>query len=293
MKNEPPLGKKVYCVNSTSIVVKFVKLRHPLHLSNTTLVKITWIVLLGFLGVGSTVRGQGPWHLQEERVLSTQDSRIRLVTKSIIGGREIRLTFIWPDPEKTRLTVLDNRGNTQWLNQAMTQRHCLAGVNGGYFQPDTTPLGLVISEGRKIHGFHRSRLLSGLVVVRDNQLGLLRSAELSPAMKLSDALQAGPFLIDQGKPVAGLHNKKRARRTLVLADQSGRYGIAVVQTPVTLAELAHMLATPGILHEIALHRALNMDGGSSSALWARTTEGEVHLRGLKRVRNFLCVQKRS
>lgn len=272
-------------------VIKFARAGYPLRFFAAAFVKnVIWITLLCFFGGGGTVNGQNPWHLLEERVLLTEDARVRLVTKSIMGGREIRLTVIWPDPEKTRLVVLDNRGNTQRLDQAMTQRNCLAGVNGGYFQPDTTPLGLVVSEGHKIQGFHRSRLLSGLVIVQDNQLALLRRAEFSSATSPSNALQAGPFLMDQGKPVVGLHDKKHARRTLVLANQSGGYGLAVVQTPVTLAELAEILATPGILHEMSLHRALNLDGGSSSALWARTTEGEVYLRGLKRVRNFLCIK---
>jgi uncharacterized protein YigE (DUF2233 family) len=249
-----------------------------------------WIALLLWFCCNTTVKAQGLWRLQGERSLPIEGSGLQLVRKSITGSREIRLYMVWPDLEKTRLLVLDNADNAQRLNQVMEQHRCLAGVNGGYFQPNTTPLGLMISRGRKMQAFHRSRLLSGVVTVQDNQVTLLRTAEFSAAMNPSEALQAGPFLIDQGQPVSGLHNNKRARRTMILADQSGHYGLAVAQTPVTLAELADVLATPGVVHEFSLHRALNLDGGSSSALWVRTSEGNLYVSEFKRVRNFLCVQ---
>jgi uncharacterized protein YigE (DUF2233 family) len=252
--------------------------------------KFTCLIVLLFFALISTLKAQGSWQLQAEHTSLVQGADLRLVTKVITGEREIRLYVIWPDPEQTRLIVLDNADSAHRLNQIMEQRHCFAGVNGGYFQPDNTPLGLTIGEGRKIQDFHRSKLLSGVVMVQGNRVTLLRRAEFSPAMNPAQALQAGPFLIDQGKPVAGLHNKKRARRTLMLANQTGRYGLAVAQTPVTLAELAQVLATPGIVHEIFLQRALNLDGGSSSALWARTLEGNFYMPEFKRVRNFLCVQ---
>lgn len=43
--------------------------------------------------------------------------------------------------------------------------------------------------------------------------------------------------------------------------------VALLATqPVTLAVLAGILATPGLLPELKIARALNLDGGSSTAL---------------------------
>jgi uncharacterized protein YigE (DUF2233 family) len=147
----------------------------------------------------------------------------------------------------------------------------------------------MVSEGRKVHPLERARLLSGLLVMHGKEPALLRVSEFSRTARLSDALQAGPFLVDRGKPVRGLDAMKQARRTVVLTDASGRYGLAVTESPVTLADLAAILATRGIVHESRVVRALNLDGGSSSAFWARTASGDVYLREAKRVRNFLCV----
>jgi uncharacterized protein YigE (DUF2233 family) len=229
------------------------------------------------------------WTLWDEHSIETGDPPVRLVVTTISGAQEVRLHVAWPDPERTGLIVLDNPGNARRLDEVMKERGCLAGVNGGYFHPDTTPLGLVVSEGRKVHPLERARLLSGLLVMNGKEPALLRVGEFSRAAPLSDALQAGPFLVDRGEPVRGLDATKQARRTVVLTDDSGRYGLTVAESPVTLADLAAILATRGIVHESRVVRALNLDGGSSSAFWARTSSGEVYLREAKRVRNFLCV----
>lgn len=232
------------------------------------------------------------WQLQQEQVLTSATAKVQVVKKSVTGAHGLDIYVVWPDPEQTRLVVVDNPDKANALNQAMQQQGCLAGINGGYFQPNGEPLGLMVSDGRKLQGLHRSRLLSGMVTVQDDRLALLRVGEFSSPKSLSQALQAGPFIIDQGKPVAGLHNTRWAQRSLVLADSSGHYGLALVRTPVTLAELAKVLATPGVVHEISLDRVLNLDGGSSSALWAHVKDAELYLRAGKRARNFLCVQPR-
>ena len=66
--------------------------------------------------------------------------------------------------------------------------------------------------------------------------------------------------------MAGLNAKRRAERTVLLAD---RQGVAALLTtaPVTLAELGQILATPGMFGDLKIDRALNLDGGSSTALW--------------------------
>lgn len=231
------------------------------------------------------------WRLQQEQELTTTAPALRAVVKSVTGESDVRLYLVWPDPKRTRLRVLDNPGNVLRLAQAMREQSCLAGVNGGFFRPDFTPLGLVVSAGRRLHAFERAKLLSGLAIVPDRQPKLLRVKEFSSSRKLSEALQAGPFLIDRGKAVRGLHNNRSAPRTLILTDRHGRYGLAVVEPAVTLADLAAILAAPGIVHELKITRALNLDGGGSTALWVGAGTGEeLYLRERNRVANFLCVQ---
>lgn len=229
------------------------------------------------------------WQLQQEEDLSPADAPLRVVAKTVSGAHPSRLYVILPDPTRSRLDVLDNPDNARWLDQAMIERGCVAGVNGGYFHPDTRPIGLVVSEGRQLHPFERARLLSGVLAVRERLPALLRVAEFTPESPLAGALQAGPFLVDHGRVVRGLEGTKRARRTVIMTGAAGQYGLVVADTALTLAELARLLVSPGIIHELSFTRALNLDGGSSSALWVRWGGNDLYRPELKRVRNFLCI----
>ncbi len=97
-------------------------------------------------------------------------------------------------------------------------------------------------------------------------------------------------------PVPGLNALRPARRTAVLTDGRGRWALAVIPTRLTLAEAAALLARPGLLGEnVSVKRALNLDGGSSTALWVRTgngTEPSYEVREWGTVRNFLAVVAR-
>ena len=55
----------------------------------------------------------------------------------------------------------------------------------------------------------------------------------------------------------------------------------------TLAELGQILATPGGSRRPQSQRALNFDGGSSSAFWFAGERGPVSLSEHKTVRNFV------
>jgi hypothetical protein len=56
-----------------------------------------------------------------------------------------------------------------------------------------------------------------------------------------------------------------------------------------LANLARVLAA---LSQLKVARALNLDGGSSSAFWCRTTEETVSVSEIKSVRDFLAIVPR-
>jgi hypothetical protein len=58
---------------------------------------------------------------------------------------------------------------------------------------------------------------------------------------------------------------------------------------VTLAQLARILATPGLAGDVKIQRALNMDGGSSSGFWFMGADGPFSIRELKTVRDYLAV----
>jgi uncharacterized protein YigE (DUF2233 family) len=205
--------------------------------------------------------------------------------KMISGGREVEAHLVIPNRAKYTLSLVDNPAGERTLADAVAGSAAVVAVNGGYFHPDFEPLGLAIANGKTLHSFQRARLLSGLVMVKNGRISLLRAAEFNPATKPEMALQAGPFLIDKSVPVQGLNNTRAAARTVILSDGNGGFALFVCRSA-TLAQTAEILATRTLFPEFKIIRALNLDGGSSTALMVG---GESYFREFKRVRNFLAV----
>ena len=215
----------------------------------------------------------------------------RIVLTERETGERATLDLALLSTKSATLRVIDNPRGDDNLAAIMRRENCLAGVNGGYFDPDDKPVGLLISDGNVIAPLRKARLLSGVMVVSNGRIQLLRVAEYSPKRKATAALQCGPFLVDRGQPVAGLNDTRSARRTFIVTAGSDHAAIGFC-SDVTLAELGKILATPGVTPELKVQRALNLDGGSSSAFWFAGERGPFSISEQKRVRNFVAVVKR-
>jgi uncharacterized protein YigE (DUF2233 family) len=211
--------------------------------------------------------------------------------RTVAGAEsEATLWVVTFNPKTHAFAMLDNPDGAYDLGSASEKRGVLAAVNGGYFHPDRTPLGLVIRQGVEIHPLERAKLLSGIVAVTPGAISIQRAAAFKPAPAIREALQAGPFLVEGGKAVAGLDATRSAARTVVFLDAKGRAGLLIAKSA-TLAGMAAILATPEVFPEGRIVRALNLDGGSSTALWVRGAP-PFYAHEWKGVRNYLAVVSR-
>lgn len=174
------------------------------------------------------------------------------------------------------------------LATVMQREHCVAGVNGGYFDPADAPVGLLIASGKLIAPLRKARLLTGVAMVANGRFQLLRFAEYSSRRNATEALQCGPFLVDRGLPVTGLEDTRQARRSFILTSSSDRAAIGFC-ADATLAQLAKILATANLAPDLKVQRALNLDGGSSSAFWFAGERGVTTISEQKTVRDFVAV----
>jgi exopolysaccharide biosynthesis protein len=186
------------------------------------------------------------------------------------------------------LRVIDDPSASGSLAGVMQRENCIAGVNGGYFDPDHAPVGLLVSDGRVVSPLRKARLLSGVVRVINGRVQIQRPTEFSLKGRPSAARQCGPFLVDRGKPISGLNDTRPARRTFVVTGAGDRAAIGY-SSAVTLAQLGDLLATPGLAGEWKIQRALNLDGGSSSGFWFAGENGIFSIREQKTVRDYLAV----
>lgn len=215
----------------------------------------------------------------------------RHIEASSATGERAALDLAIFSTKTATLRVIDIPVANTDLEAVMRRESCVAGVNGGYFDPQYTPVGLLVSDGRIVAPQQKARLLSGVVSVVKGHVLLQRASEFSLKMKPTAARQCGPFLIDDGKAVPGLNQGRVARRTFI-ATLSGERAAIGYCSHVTLAELANLLVAPSVVSGAKVQRALNMDGGSSSGFWFAGEREAFSIAEQKTVRDYLAVVPR-
>jgi hypothetical protein len=186
------------------------------------------------------------------------------------------------------LRVIDNPDG-QTLAGALKRENCACGVNGGYFDAEFKPIGLRVAGGSTLSPLRRARLITGILLQSDRGIDVVRVGEFSRTKKTVAALQAGPFLVEGSKPIRGLNDSQLARRTFAGVATNDRAFLGVC-SEVSLAELATVLATAPVAADSKIRRAMNLDGGSSSAFWfARENGSPFSIPGQKPVRDFVAV----
>jgi Phosphodiester glycosidase len=136
----------------------------------------------------------------------------------------------------------------------------LAIWNGGYFEQDLRPSGLLLDQGRQAAPPNSG---SGLIVFGHGRdpMRLVRYRDRSDlADSIASALQLWPFLIEPGgAPGIRRDDQKRAHRSAVGLDAAGRgLLLAVIDDGVSLYRLM------GIARDLGAVVAANLDGGPST-----------------------------
>jgi len=206
------------------------------------------------------------------------------------------------DSRGHRLVVADQPGGpgSEFADAAAAgaSRHGLAAVNAGFFTSEGAPLGLVVSGGKRSGAWNAASSLGSGVWHEDasGRSAITRREKLgrSAASSMSELLQAGPMLVENGRVVSGLNVEKTSARTLIAWDGGSRWWIGRTP-PCTLAALGAALASARPAGWPIRH-ALNLDGGRSSDLWiSGAVEGGPLVRRPawnRPVRNFLILTRR-
>lgn len=206
------------------------------------------------------------------------------------------------DSRSHRLVVVDQAGGpgSRFPDAASAgrSRGGHAAVNAGFFTPEGTPLGLVISQGTPAGAWNSgSSLGSGIwhaessgksAIKRREQLG--RSA----ASTMHELIQTGPMLIENGAGVSGLDPTKPSIRSMILWDGGTRWWLGR-SSICTLADLGTAL-TQFQPDDWKVRHALNLDGGRSADFWVSDAiQGGPLVRRAawnRPVRNFLVLVPR-
>lgn len=206
------------------------------------------------------------------------------------GTAEVSVVIF--DSQRCALRILDQptaHAGSHVLSSIMRRAGAIAGVNGGFFHPDFSTVGLVIADGHSTGQFMQSSLVSGAMVVIGQEPYLVWNSEFLGKQGVTQMVQAGPRLVDAGRPLPTLNRTKYAARSFIATDGQRLWALGTVRST-TLAGLGALLASDGLLPDMEVHRALNLDGGHSTAIYVLQAEGpEISRPGWSTVRNYVAV----
>ena len=227
------------------------------------------------------------------KVIDRQESNAGFSQAFVItisnGSNQAKIYAATGRASELRFRVVDNVDRRfSSVQEAVSKSEAIAGVNGGYFQPDLTPVGLLISQGKLIHPLERAKLLSGVFFVRKQKPALVRVQHFSDAVGISDAIQCGPFLVESGRIVAGLNKRRSAPRTFVFLTRESIWGAGICRS-VTLAELSEILTIADLQPNGPITEALNLDGGSSTGFYLERGSQSISSPEWTTVGNYLLL----
>jgi hypothetical protein len=128
------------------------------------------------------------------------------------------------------------------LPTAMRRYRCLAGINGGFFDPTNfTPAGLMVSDGRIISSFDAKGWQEGVLAVRNEAIELTDREAFALQPTILQGLQSSPWLIRSGRiEPAHKSDSRRASRAFVAAGEHDLWAIGT-STPATFQEVGQIL----------------------------------------------------
>lgn len=195
------------------------------------------------------------------------------------------------DPASVRLRVGYAPGEPRPLRDWASDDTTLLAVNGGYFDEQFRSTALVISDG-VASGESYSGFGGMLGVAPDGAVWLryLRDTPFDGSEALDQAMQSAPMLVLPGGVPAEINDDgDRARRTVLALDQSGRVLVIVwPNSSPTLRETTEWLLSS----DLAIDRALNMDGGSSTGLYVHAGAASVEVDPFTRLPLVLLAERR-
>lgn len=228
--------------------------------------------------------------------LASGGETFRFDTKTGPGGRDGSCHGYLFDESKETIRVVDREkpATTEGLTlgDAFASIGAFAGCGGGVTTPDGKPVGLIISESKQISPAETGSQGGGALLLKNGRLSLENAAALKPGegAAITQGLQCGPMLIEDGKPAAGLDTKFFGRHCVLASSGNGQWAIFYVPSA-TMDGLARMLADKTTFPKFTINRALSVGNGLSSSIWIARSESALplYLKEVNPVRSGIAI----
>lgn len=155
------------------------------------------------------------------------------------------------------------------------KNNAVIGVNGGFFTPDLKPLGLRMNNG-EVKNPIKPTVWWGVFYTQSGRAYVVPQRAFRPSKSIDFAVQSGPRLIVNGN-IPSL-KPGVANRTALGITRSGEIILLVTNgSPLSMDELAHIMLRPESRGGLDCVNALNLDGGSSTQLYANLDDFSLNV----------------
>ena len=208
--------------------------------------------------------------------ITTSVSGEFLFSSSILAVRASPITF---QPKVFR--ALEFGAPTASAKRVCQASGASACINANFFDEQHRPLGTVISRGIIHKRIHRGGgTLTGIFVATKNSFSIKHRKSFATENVL-EAFQAGPRLIARGHPVSGIKTSSaQGALSILCIDSEKRIILAKIALSI-FARYPSKIQSTLLQEPFNCIDALNLDGGSSSQLFAWGEQTQTKLDSLK------------
>jgi len=170
-------------------------------------------------------------------------------------------------------------------DQFAEQSNALLSINGGFFDREFNPLGLRINN-KKLENPIKKISWWGIFYVKNNAPFITDVTHFKHDDDIDFAVQSGPRLLIKGK-IPSLKQGIADRSALGITADGKVIILVSTNSARSTRELAILLKAPPLF----CTDAINLDGGSSSQLYAHINSFKLNVHGFSNVSDAIIVKK--
>lgn len=191
------------------------------------------------------------------------------------------------DKNKLELVTAKNlAAKNASADQFAQHSNALLSINGGFFDHDFKPLGLRINNNQLKNPLKRISWW-GIFYIENNIPHITNVRHFNYNESIQFAVQSGPRLLIKGK-TPSLKPGVAERSALGITAEGKVIILVSTNAAMTTAELAHLMKSA----PLSCTDAINLDGGSSSQLFAHIKSFRLNVHGFSNVSDAIVVKKR-
>lgn len=160
----------------------------------------------------------------------------------------------------------------------------LISINGGFFDHEFRPLGLRVTN-KKLENPLKQISWWGVFYVKNNKPYISNAKHFYYNNQIDFAIQSGPRLLIKGR-IPSLKQGIADRSALGITADDKLIILVSNNAAMTTDELAHLLKAP----PLRCLDAINLDGGSSSQLYAHINSFQLNIHGFSNVSDAIVVK---